>query len=184
MFDRIEGERIRLRKAREEDWSSMLKNVWSDEAVYDRMLFQPTLTEEDAKDRARRSIAFQKDHFAYFVARKDTDEAIGFCGIREISPGHFEETGICVGTAFQGKGLGKEIVALLLELAFAKLGAEDFRYGYFRDNERSKALAEHFGFRCDHTYTLTRPWDGAEKTVCSCLLTRAEYLASKSANPQ
>ena len=184
MFDRIEGKRVCLRKAREEDWSSMLKNVWSDEAVYRWMLFQPTLTEEEARDRARRSIAFQKDHYAYFVALKDTDEAIGFCGITETSPGHFEETGICVGTAFQGMGLGKEILALLLDLTFEKLGAEDARYGYFQDNERSKALAEHFGFHYDHTYTRTRPWDGAEKIVCSCLLTRAEYFAWKKANPQ
>ena len=42
----LEGERIRLRKARESDWSSMLRNVWGDEAVYRWMLYQPTLTEE------------------------------------------------------------------------------------------------------------------------------------------
>ena len=29
-----------------------------------------------------------------------------------------EESGICIGTAFQGKGYGKETVALLLELAY------------------------------------------------------------------
>ena len=50
------------------------------------------------------------------LARKETDEAIGLCAIRENEPGHFEESGICIGTAFQGKGYGKEIVALLLEL--------------------------------------------------------------------
>ena len=34
----LEGERIRLRKAEEKDWASMLKNVWGDEAVYRWML--------------------------------------------------------------------------------------------------------------------------------------------------
>ena len=177
MFEVLEGKNIRLRKAREEDYRSMLKHVWSDEAVYRWMLYQPTLTEEDAIERCRRSIQFQKDHYAYFVALKDTDEAIGLCAIREATPGHFEESGICIGTAFQGKGYGKEIVALLLELVFTRLGAEDCRYGYFRDNEKSKMVAEAFGFRYDSTYELIRPWDGSAKTIESCILTREEYFA-------
>ena len=175
MFEVLEGKNIRLRKAREEDGPSMLKHVWGDEAVYRWMLFQPTLTGEDAIERCRRSMEYQKDHYAYFVALKDTDEAIGLCAIRESSPGHYEEAGIGVGTAFQGKGYGKEIVALLLKLAFEELGGEDFRYGYFIDNEKSKKVAESFGFRYDSTYELTRPWDGCVKTIESCILTREEY---------
>ena len=76
---------------------------------------------------------------------------------------------------YQGKGYGKETVALLLELAFMKLGAEDFRYGYFHDNEKSQKVAESFGFRYEKTYELTRPWDGSVKTIDSCILTKEEY---------
>lgn len=176
MYETIEGEHIRLRKAREEDWRSMLENVWGDEAVYRWMLFQPTLTEADAVDRCRRSINYQKENYAWFVALKDTDEAVGLCAIREHEPGHFEEAGIGIGTKCQGKGYGKEIVALLLDLAFRKLGAEDIRYGYFHENEKSRKVAESFGFRYDNSYDLTRPWDGAVKRIDSCLLTREEYL--------
>ena len=175
MYEVLEGKNIRLRKAREDDYQSMLKHVWSDEAVYRWMLYQPTLTEEDARERCRRSMEYQKDHYAYFVTLKETDEAIGLCAIKENEPGHFEESGICIGTAFQGKGYGKEIVALLLELAFMKLGAEDFRYGYFHDNEKSQKVAESFGFRYEKTYELTRPWDGIVKTIDSCILTKEEY---------
>ena len=175
MFEVLEGKNIRLRKARKEDYQSMLKHVWGDEAVYRWMLYQPTLTEEDAIERCRRSMEFQKDHYAYFVALKDTDEAVGLCAIKETAPGHYEESGICIGTAFQGKGYGKEIVALLLKLAFEELGAEDFRYGYFLDNDKSKKVAKSFGFRYDYTYELTRPWDGFVKTIESCIMTREEY---------
>jgi RimJ/RimL family protein N-acetyltransferase len=175
MFEVLEGQNIRLRKAKEDDYQSMLKHVWGDEAVYRWMLYQPTLTEEDALDRCRRSMDYQKEHYAYFVALKETNEAIGLCAIKESDPGHFEESGICIGTAFQGLGYGKEIVALLLELAFTHLGAEDFRYGYFHDNEKSRKVAEHFGFRYEKTYELTRPWDGSIKTIDSCILTRKEY---------
>ncbi len=175
MFEVLEGEHIRLRRAKETDWASMLKHVWSDEEVYRWMLFQPTLTEEDARERCRRSIIFQQDHLAWFAALKDSDEAIGLCAIKENEEGHFEESGICIGTAYQGQGYGKEIVSLLLALAFRKLGAADFRYGYFQDNEKSKKLAAHFGFQYDHTYEMTRPWDGAVKRIDSCLLSREQY---------
>ena len=176
-YDRLAGEHIVLRKAKEEDWSSMLRHVWGDEDVYRWMLYQPTLTEEEARERCRRSIAYQKDRFAWFVALKDTDEAIGLCAVRENEPGHFEEAGICIGKQYQGRGFGKEIVALLLGLAFDHLGALDLRYGYFQDNEKSKKIAEYFGFRYDHTEELVRPWDGSRKIIDSCLLTRESYLA-------
>ena len=176
MFERIDGKRICLRKAREADALPMMQNVWSDENVYRWMLFQPTFTEEDALDRCRRSMQYQKDHFAWFVALQSTGEAIGYCGLKENEPGHFEESGICIAANLQGQGLGKEILALLLELAFDRLGATDFRYGYFDGNEKSKKLSEHFGFRYEYDYEMTRPWDGAKKTVHSCILTRDEYL--------
>ena len=51
MYEVLEGKIIRLRKAREDDYQSMLKHVWSDEAVYRWMLYQPTLTEEDAREK-------------------------------------------------------------------------------------------------------------------------------------
>ena len=47
MYDLLEGEHIILRKAEEKDYKTMLKNVWGDSEVYQWMLFQPTLTEED-----------------------------------------------------------------------------------------------------------------------------------------
>ena len=91
MINSLVGERIILRKAKPSDYSSMLKNIWSEEEVYKWMLFKPTLTEIEAIDRTNRSIEFQKDHYAYFVALKDTDEAIGYCGIKEYEENKYEE---------------------------------------------------------------------------------------------
>ena len=176
MYETLEGKHIILRKAKETDWQSMLANVWGDESVYRWMLFPPTLTEAEAVDRCQRSIRYQKENYAWFVALKDTDEAIGLCAVREYEPGRWEEAGICVGTRFQGKGYGKEIVSLLLNLAFRELGAKDVQYGYFHDNVKSKKVAESFGFRYNRSYDLTRPWDGKVMRIDSCLLTRVEYL--------
>lgn len=176
-YEVLRGEGIVLRKAREEDYASMLKHVWGDEEVYKWMLFQPTLTLEDAIARCKRSIAFQKEHFAWFVALKDTDEAAGLCAIRDNGQGHWEECGICIGKAFQGRGYGKEILSLLLDLSFNKLGAADFRYGYFDDNEKSKNLAEKFGFVFDCYEDTVRQWDGAPKKIVSCILSKEKYLS-------
>ena len=175
----LAGNHILLRKAKINDYRSMLENVWGDEAVYQWMLYQPTLTEEEAIERCRRSILFQKDHLAWFVALKETDEAIGLCAIRKNEPGHFEESGICIGTKYQGQGYGKELVSLLLDLAFLELGATDFRYGYFCDNTKSKRLAEAFGFVYDCSEEMIRPWDGSPKKIDSCILTREKYLTKE-----
>lgn len=144
MFDILKGKHIVLRKAKETDWQPMLANVWSDEAVYRWMLFQPTLTEAEARYRCARSISFQKENFAWFIALRDTDEAIGMCAIREEKPGCFEECGICLGTKYQWKGYGKETVTLLLDLVFRELGAETVRYGYDYDNIKSKKSSTKF----------------------------------------
>lgn len=176
MFETLEGNRVILRKAKDDDWRSMMKNVRGDPEVYQWMLFYPTNSEEEAMDRCRRSMEFQKNHYAYFIADKETGEAIGTCAIKEMTPGCYEEAGIGLGTKYQGEGRGKEVVALLLDLAFNKLGADSFRYGYFQDNVRSKKIAESFGFEYDCTYEMTRPWDEALKVIDSCLLSREKYL--------
>ena len=147
MINSLVGEHIILRKAKPSDYNSMLKNIWSDEEVYKWMLFKPTLTEIEAIDRTNRSIEFQKDHYAYFVALKDTDEAIGYCGIKEYEENKYEECGICIARQYQNKGYGKEILELLFDLAFNKLNGSTFRYGYFTNNIKSKKLANHFNFK-------------------------------------
>ncbi len=176
MYELLTGKHIILRKAKESDYRSMLKNVWSDPDVYEWMLFEPTFTEKEALERCRRSIEFQKDNFAYFVADKKTNTAFGFCGIKEKQPGHYDETGIGIGKDYQGRGYGKEIVSLLLDLTFNKLDGLVFRYDHFHDNIRSKKVAEYFGFVYDSSHELTRPWDGSLKQIDSCLLTRDKYL--------
>lgn len=174
-FDVLESKNIIIRKAKEKDYESMLKYVWSDEEVYKWMLFQPTFSIEDAKERTVRSIEFQKTHYAYFVALKESDMAIGYCGIKENSDGVFEECGICIGREFQHLGYGKEIVSLLLDLAFNKLNAIAFIYSYYPDNIKSKNLAKCFGFRYDHTYEMIRPWDKKKMIIDCCILTKEEF---------
>ena len=160
MIDRLETARLLLRKARAEDLDAIWRNIWRDLGVAATMLWTPTQTRAAARQRLERTMAYQAENYGYFVCRKDTDEAIGFAGIRETEPGVWDETGICVARAYQGRGYGKEILAALLELAFEKLGGKRFVYSCFRENERSAALCKHFGFALSHSTDITRERDG------------------------
>ncbi len=73
----------------------------------------PTETDEDAKDRMKRTIAFEEkpeNKYALFVYLKKTGEAIGFAGMRELERGIYEETGIALGPEFVQKGYGRQIL--------------------------------------------------------------------------
>ena len=58
MYDLLIGKNIILRKAKENDYKSMLKNVWGDEDVYKWMLYTPTKAIEEAIERNKRSIVY------------------------------------------------------------------------------------------------------------------------------
>jgi RimJ/RimL family protein N-acetyltransferase len=55
-------------------------------------------------------------------------------------------TGSWLGRRFQGQGLGKEMRAAILHLAFAGLGALEAQSGYWHDNDPSRRVSESFGY--------------------------------------
>lgn len=158
----LETPRLRLRKAKDSDLLPIWQNVWQDARIAKTMLWQPTENLEDAKDRLARTKRFQGMYDAYFVCLKDTDDPIGFAGVKEVEPGVFEDAGICVATALQNQGYGKEILAALMELVFEKRGGRRFIYGCFRENERSAAVCKALGFQYAYSRPETRAWDGYE----------------------
>lgn len=57
------------------------------------------------------------------------------------------ETGSWLGRAFQGRGLGKEMRAAVLHLAFEGLGALEAHSGAWADNARSLAVSRALGYQ-------------------------------------
>lgn len=55
-------------------------------------------------------------------------------------------TGSWLGRRFQGQGLGKEMRAAMLHLAFAGLGALEAQSGYWHDNTPSRRVSESLGY--------------------------------------
>ena len=66
--------------------------------------------------------------------------AADFAATRSVS------TGSWLGRASQGKGIGKELRAAVLHLAFAGLGAAVARSGAFEDNPASVAVSRALGY--------------------------------------
>jgi RimJ/RimL family protein N-acetyltransferase len=74
--------------------------------------------------------------------------AADFATTREV------ETGSWLGAPFQGRGLGTEQRAAVLELAFSGLGAEAAVSGSFSDNVKSQRVSEKLGYRVTGTRTM------------------------------
>ena len=162
MTEQLTTPNLVLRKAKDSDLDSIWQNVWNDPKIAATMLWKVTETREEAADRLDRTKNYQASNDAFFVCLKDTDEPIGFGGIREIAPGEYEETGICIAARFQRRGFGKEVLDALVGLAFRRLGGHRFKYGCFHENAASAALCKSCGFAYTHSEQCVRDWDGYE----------------------
>lgn len=162
----IETKDLILRKAVFSDWKTMYENVWRHPETARYMLWNVTTSEEDAKARMERTIAYERDHEGSFVvAEKMSGACIGFAGITQISPGVYEDTGIALGPDYVGKGYGKQVVNALVDYAFGPLGADKFVYSCRGQNAASIALAHSCGFVYTHSEPRTDPRNGEEYTV-------------------
>lgn len=142
----LETPDLELRQAEFDDWKPMFENVWRHESAARYMLWDVTTSEEDARERMKRTIRYQQNGGLSFIVTK-SGEPIGFAGVMETEPGVYEDTGGCLGPAFQRKGYGRQMLAALERLAFSR-GAEKFIVSHHRDNIPSKKviLARHFRY--------------------------------------
>jgi RimJ/RimL family protein N-acetyltransferase len=88
-------------------------------------------------------------------------------------------TGSWLGRPHQGRGLGTEMRAAVLHLAFAGLGALEARSGAFCDNAASLAVSRRLGYHLDgHSVHARRGQRAVERRL---VLTRADWEASARA---
>ena len=160
----IETKDLILDKAKQEDWLPMYKNVWSRPESFRYMVLENSPSESEAQSRMERTIAFQQGRESYTVYLKSTREAIGFTGIAPLEGTAWEETGICIGPDFWGRGYGWQILSALLDRA-KELGANTFVYSSWEENLASRALAAKAGFTQYATERHVREHDGREYTL-------------------
>lgn len=141
----LETRDIILRKAEFDDWEPMYRNVWSRAETAKYMAWRVTDSEEAARERIQKTIAYQRTHDAWVVCEKMGGEPVGFAGVEEVQAHVFEDTGIAVGPEYVGRGYGKQILSALLEYC-GSLGGKTFLYSTRKDNAASRALALSCGF--------------------------------------
>jgi RimJ/RimL family protein N-acetyltransferase len=90
---------------------------------------------------------------------------IGSQGMRaeDFSQRREVDTGSWLGQAFQRQGLGTEMRAALLELAFRELGAVAATSGSVLGNESSKRVSEKLGYRVVGTSTIAPRGEPVQK---------------------
>jgi RimJ/RimL family protein N-acetyltransferase len=100
-------------------------------------------------------------------------------GVQDINAEHFGtvrsvHTGSWLGRAHHGRGLGKEMRAAILHLAFEGLGALEAHSGAFFDNAPSLATSQSLGYKSNGE-TLAPRRDGADR-LRNVRLDRATWL--------
>lgn len=157
----IETVDLCLKKAEFQDWPDIYCNLWQHGESARYMLWNVTISEEDAQVRIQKTIAYQqKAPYSWLVYEKKSGQAIGFAGMTEIAPGIYEDTGIAVGPAFVRKGYGRQILMALVRQAFEELGAEKFVASCRSQNEASRGLQLACGFVYSHSEDRVDPRDG------------------------
>lgn len=162
----LETKDLIIKKGEFSDWKDMYYNLWrhSESARY--MLWNVTTSEEAAKARMERTIAFEESHeYEWLVYEKASNQAIGFAGMIEIEENVYEDTGIAIGPEFVRRGYGKQILNALTDYARDELGATKFVVSCRTKNIASHNLQMSCGFQFSHYEGRVDPRNGEEYTL-------------------
>ncbi len=155
------------------------------EGVHDpsEMPFGVPWTDAEPGERARGTV---QHHWSTWANWKPDDwncELVTVCegrvvgtqgmGARDFAVVREVHTGSWLGRRFQGGGIGTEMRAAVLHLAFAGLGARSARSGAFLDNPASLAVSRKLGYRPDGVSRRSRR--GEPVTEQRLLLTRDDW---------
>lgn len=147
----LETKDLIIKKAVQEDWHDLYENLWCHAESAKYMLWNVTISKEDAISRMERTIEFEKkEKYALIVYEKSTGHAIGFAGMREIEPDVYEDMGIALGPHYMRKGYGKQILNALVEEAFCNCKAKKFVASCRTGNLASHSLQISCGFQFSH----------------------------------
>jgi RimJ/RimL family protein N-acetyltransferase len=192
LFDlELRTPRLVLRPHRDDDFPGLLDAI--DAGIHDpaEMPFSQPWTDAEPAVRRRNAVQFwwgtragwQTDAWNLELVVLFDDRPIGvqdlsakrFAVLREVS------TGSWLSRPYQGRGLGKEMRAAVLHLAFEGLGAAVARSSAFRDNLSSAGVSRALGYRENGEYRHAPR--GEPKVAVGFALTRDEWVARRDTFP-
>ena len=153
---RIETAKISLQHPTDPDLEAL--NAVANQGIHDPavMPFAIPWTDDPHHVRTRNSLqywwglraAWKPTKWTLSMVVKEGDRVLG---VQDLSATDFAvtrqvATGSWLGKGEQGRGIGKEMRAAILHLAFAGLGAERATSGVFEDNAASLAVSRALGY--------------------------------------
>lgn len=175
----IETKDLILAKAKLEDLDSIYNNYWRYEETAKYMLWTPCKNKDEAKDRLEKVIEYQKERLSFFVYEKNTGQAIGMAGLKEIEPTIYEDSGIGIGKDFVGHGYGKQILNALLDYVFSH-NASKVICSCHTDNIASSSLQKSCGMHYTHSEIVTRKKDTLQYQSDYYEISKSEYQSLNS----
>lgn len=160
--ERIETADLILAKAKMSDLEDLYQNYWSQSKTAKFMLWKPAANLDEAHEKLRKTLEWQKDRLSFTVYEKESGQAIGLGGMKEIAPQIYEDAGIGIGTDFVRKGYGKQILTAFIDCIFGELGGQKIICSCDSRNIAAVRLFQSCGLKYTHSAEAFRERDNEE----------------------
>lgn len=178
----LEGARLRLRPLRAEDAEAAFPLVHRERAVLDWLCWQGPADLAELRDEyaAWRNVTPTGANYRFAVEAVADGAFLGGASLRYADHPAIGDIGYWLGVPYHGRGLGRELVALLMHLGFDVLGSTALSAEVFPGNTASVKVLERNGFRLERRAAPAPPQLGAHPDP---LRPRDLFLAMPSDRP-
>lgn len=156
---RLDTPRLEIRLPSDEELAELADLAAEGIHSPDRMPFQTPWTDLPPRERARSVIqhhwrlqsAWAPENWALNLAVLENGRVLGMQSMeaQDYALLRVVATGSWLGSRHQGRGIGREMRAAVLHLAFAGLGAAEATSGAFEDNLASLSVSRRLGYQPD-----------------------------------
>ena len=176
----LETKDLIIRKAKKEDYKSLLKNYWSKERTAKFMLWKPISTEAEAIERIEKTINFEVDKPCFIITEKSSNECIGMVGFLQEEPNIYSDCGLGIGCDYVGRGYGSQTLKAMLDYLFKTCNAKKVIYTAMKENVSSNSLQKKFNFSYVQTIQKVREYDNLNYEMHIYELTKENYLKTRN----
>jgi len=189
---RVQTPRVTLSYPNDDDLGAL--NALANQGIHDPdvMPFDTPWTDEPTDIRPRHSLQFywgsranwKPENWHLTMMVKEGDTVVGVQGMiaTDFAVKRQVGTGSWVGKGYQARGVGKEMRAAILHLAFAGLGAQRATSGAFENNAASLAVSRALGY-VENGDDIAAP-RGTPVRQIRLLLTRSAWEKNRRADIQ
>ena len=128
---------------------------------------------------AQHNAALSDGRHAYFIARKD-GAAIGFAILRDWAAPERVTLVKRIAVARPGNGIGRALLAQVVNLVFSDTDAWRLWLGVFPDNERARKAYEAVGFRAEGVARGSAYFGGVHRDELMMAILRSDWRAGRA----